>query len=1450
MPKLTRNFLKGRMNKDVDLRLVPPGEYRDAANIQISTSEGADVGTVQSVLGNTKIQEKSSGVSWASDYGAASAPTVIGNVRDTQNNKIYFFITHSSFDAIIEYDHASPTIVTPVIIDARTTGTVLNFSTDNIITGANIVDGLLFWTDDLNEPRVINIADFKSATATTVGQANTFLNKTTEIYSRDFLASDITVIKQNPKHPLSITTLSTTKGVVNGAGIYPATVRADFTDASNIRLIAGDTLAIEFDQNEQLTPLSAFEGSEVSFKLLEEQTDGTEKEYEVIGTLSSVTGIDINAGGETPLVVATNATLTISTVSRDVPSGIYDWKMTLVEDEPIFKNDFPRFSYRWRYQDGQYSGYAPFSKAAFIADQYKYKAEDGYNLGMDNNIRKITLSFTNSGIYALPADVVEIDILYKGVGSNNIYVLETHKVSSGALNTFDITNDLLGPVIQENQLFRLYDNVPRAAKAQEIIGNRIVYGNYLQNYNLTAAPNLTCTLESVDFTASEKYYGKESVKSDRSYQIGIAFLDDFGRESPVFTSKSGNLKIDLTKASKKNTLQAKCSVTAPSWASYYKYYVKDASNQHYNIALDRTYEAEDGNIWFSFPSADRNKVSEGDFLLQKKQHGTSNAVTSSNRYKILDIQNEAPDFIKRTNKAIHRVAIEIVNPATDFSGKLLEFTGPNAELYPFLASALQGENTVRFQSQDGEINSFSYKITSGGADLAIHGNSKNLYEVELADDTLKEDDSWLYTGSSPIDVFIIVEDRSSELLPEFQGKFFAKVPRRASFERDIIESSLNDIEAHPLYHATDIVAARSTLDRNLTSSLSYGVTANSLTGHASNGFTSSADTVFAMHLFEDWIGDEDPPERYFVEQNHPTRKLFNNIKEGEQIRFGKDGNFSTVYNITNVVSSSYSTTVAGTPETTYSFSKKVVTINRVYSAADRTLTGDEPNTIQIVRTSLPSTVASANAAIFETQPIESAELDIYYEASEIFNITDLNVNKNLQFKNCFSFGNGVESNRIRDDFNAPLLGKGVRVNTTLQQPYQEQRKSSGLIYGGLINSNTEFNESNQFIAAEKITKDLNPIYGSIQKLSARGAGVRGDLLVLCEDKVFKVLANKDALFNADGNANLTASTNVLGQAIPFAGEYGISQNPESFASYGFRAYFADKARRAVLRLSADGLTVISDKGMRDFFSDHWNSYNGKLYAAFDERNEVYNIITDTDEQVSFNEAVNGWPTRLTYSPEFSGISLDNEYFTFKDGYMYIHNRFNRNIFYNAAAADSSINVIFNDAIDKAKTFKTLSYDGVDGWDAFITAKPSDQTGSITNWVEKEGFYYNYIKGTSFTAKDFNTQGIGAPNATISSGAITFANPVNVNVQIGDAIYKNGSPANATVSAIAADRLSITPSSTVACDANDFIYVVKPIGLFTNSVIGNAVLVNMTKAGGSTANNELFSVSAEVFISSE
>ena len=102
------------------------------------------------------------------------------------------------------------------------------------------------------------------------------------------------------------------------------------------------------------------------------------------------------------------------------------------------------------------------------------------------------------------------------------------------------------------------------------------------------------------------------------------------------------------------------------------------------------------------------------------------------------------------------------------------------------------------------------------------------------------------------------------------------------------------------------------------------------------------------------------------------------------------------------------------------------------------------------------------------------------------------------------------------------------------------------------------------------------------------------------------MANKDAVFNADGNTDLTATSKVLGQTFTFSGEFGISTNPESFASESYRTYFADKVRGVILRLSKDGITPISMYGMKDWFRDNLKLTN-KLIGSYDDRNDEYNI---------------------------------------------------------------------------------------------------------------------------------------------------------------------------------------------------------------------------------------------------
>jgi hypothetical protein len=260
----------------------------------------------------------------------------------------------------------------------------------------------------------------------------------------------------------------------------------------------------------------------------------------------------------------------------------------------------------------------------------------------------------------------------------------------------------------------------------------------------------------------------------------------------------------------------------------------------------------------------------------------------------------------------------------------------------------------------------------------------------------------------------------------------------------------------------------------------------------------------------------------------------------------------------------------------------------------------------------------------------------------------------LAWHNCYAFGNGVESDRIRDDFNAPQLDNGVKVSTTLAE-YGQENVSSGMIYSGLYNSTSQVNNLNEFNMGEKITKELNPSYGSIQRFKTRDT----DVVVFAEDKVLKVLANKDALFNADGNQQLTATDRVLGTAMPFAGDYGISQNPESLAWDQYRLYFTDRQRSSVLRLSGDGLTPISGVGMSTWFRDQLGKTNF-LLGTFDTVNSEYNLtlknpsnISTKQTTISFNESTKGWVSFKDFHPS-SGVSFSGSYFTTKEHKMWEH----------------------------------------------------------------------------------------------------------------------------------------------------------------------------------------------------
>jgi hypothetical protein len=206
----------------------------------------------------------------------------------------------------------------------------------------------------------------------------------------------------------------------------------------------------------------------------------------------------------------------------------------------------------------------------------------------------------------------------------------------------------------------------------------------------------------------------------------------------------------------------------------------------------------------------------------------------------------------------------------------------------------------------------------------------------------------------------------------------------------------------------------------------------------------------------------------------------------------------------------------------------------------------------------------------------------------------------------------TEEMYIRGGFNNNSMSYGVRAYLDEDEPIQQHRFNT-LIYSGIFNSRTGLNRTNEFAVGTNITKSANPQYGSIQKIYAE----ENNLIVLQENKCSRALIDKNAIYNAEGGGSVTSQRQVLGEIVPYTGEYGISKNPESFAIYAYRKYFVDRNRNAVLRLSHDGITEISEYGMRDFFRDNLATMNDEYTNEYTQDLNVSIISSSQGNDVSY-----------------------------------------------------------------------------------------------------------------------------------------------------------------------------------------------------------------------------------------
>lgn len=317
----------------------------------------------------------------------------------------------------------------------------------------------------------------------------------------------------------------------------------------------------------------------------------------------------------------------------------------------------------------------------------------------------------------------------------------------------------------------------------------------------------------------------------------------------------------------------------------------------------------------------------------------------------------------------------------------------------------------------------------------------------------------------------------------------------------------------------------------------------------------------------------------------------------------------------------------------------------------------------------------------------------------------------------------VEEARIRGGFNNTSTSLGAKAYLVEEEP-QGSIRGNAMIYSGIFNSRNGVNQTNQFPVGSEITKATDPANGSIQRLYAEDT----NLIIFSEKKVNRALIDKDAIYTAEGGGVPVSQLNlVIGQIVPYAGNFGIADNPESFAVYGYRKYFVDKNRNAVLRLSRDGITEVSNYGMIDYFRDTLsivdsNNLPGKIVGGWDIYTKQYTLSLqqndDTPQAIyntlQFDEKVLGWPSFYTFKPRWM-FSLANRFYSVnnvsgqKDN-VWVHNStdVDRASFYDEKSK-SNITFVANPSVETSKVFKTVNYEGSNGWG--VKSFVSDITGS-------------------------------------------------------------------------------------------------------------------------------------------
>jgi len=1179
--KVKRSFIAGRMNKSFDERLVPKGEYIDAMNIRLGSTEESEIGAIENTKGNEKL---TSLISPRGIYGGyldnlpLSADAVcLGSVEDSKNETIYWFVHDPSnpsspltgkLDMIVSYDVVNETLVYHVVSynDGDGVNTALNLNPTYLVNGIDLIDNLLFFTDNYNPPRRINVDSTyidpipealnvivkppsESPGVVLVnlpGQENYLDTRFLAFaYRYKYLDGEYSALSQFSEIAFLPKPFSLSPETFDNEGMTNQYNSAQVTFNTGTSRVVGIDLVFKFANGTILNVVEKYiKEDEGWIDNTNVTTTFTNRKVYTTLTTSELLRLFDNV----PHKAQAQTIMSNRLMYGNYIDG-YNLTDSLGEDcllnyntelvsTPVDQSDVSKSLSNTTYDiDPSSTEIIPNSTLSIDMSDFSSELNDGGLLSI--TLRLSSYKFSGTG--TLPTDTqapLTITIIFNlQENYSSVYDMVSSTLFLQSIGQFTFTpitdcgTDSAGTSLTDRfncQLTDLYLPSPGYDFNNSGItginqGIRIVATPESDIFNLSmlsARYEVVGTpgayiYEYFEILSSSVTFSKsgivKSLHSDRDFEVGIVYMDEYNRSTTALVSSNNTIFVPPSGSTQKNIIRTTIPTTQkpPYWAARYKFVVKPSSIDYETIYSNIFFTDPLDNITYFLLEGDNQiKAVEGQRLRVKKDVG--GPLSSRVETVILDISAKSRNFLSDEDEDE-----DIIEP----SGLYMSLKANNFNL-----------NTQ----------GLAY-LTSGRRDQ-LH---RLLYPVYS--NNLNYDDA---LPISPTNVPYKAWEIPSGSLVTISFTMAAK--------------SLED----PDYGETTY-----TFEKTFTASIDYDNVYNFIVGDnivLNNGALTSTEL-------------------------EPDVYQFDNLYDFTTETGGEDYiTFGTVF--PGIESES--------------FRVQLLWRNPLEATADDDLAGqmyfglrnlnDSPTYPGTIVSCEIIVVSGGNNIVFETLPIDS-DSDIYYEGSDSYPITGgfhtgnvqtqtavLPAIVDLSFFNCFTFGNGVESYKIRDRLSTPKFRLGERVTAVSQEDYKEAHRFADITYSGIYNEDTNINKLNEFNLALANFKTLEKTFGPIRLMSGRA----GDILTLQEDKVSYVMAGKDLLTDASGGGVLTSVPLVLGQAIVRIENYGISNNPESYTEWGFDKFFTDSKRGAVIKLSGSGrqeeLSVVSKSGMRGWFRDYFN----------------------------------------------------------------------------------------------------------------------------------------------------------------------------------------------------------------------------------------------------------------------